>query len=95
MPFLEQPQRFDPYWKAEHRNVLKMADSHLTVSSRYYSGVFHRRNEVLIDHCSVVVCYYDGQPGGTHYTVKLAQRQGREIINLCETQKGRSLINHG
>lgn len=84
VPFPEQAQRFEPFWKAEHARAVKEAQRVITISEQYHSGVFYRRNDFLVDNASVLVCYYDGQPGGTHYTVQLAEKKQLEIINLCE-----------
>ena len=36
----------------------------------------------MLDHSSVLVCYYDGRPGGTRYTVEYALRRGIEIFDV-------------
>lgn len=82
VPFPEQAQRFEPFWKDEHARVIKEGGKLITISNQYHSGVFHRRNDYLIDNSSVLVCYYHGQPGGTHYTVGCARLCGMEIVNL-------------
>lgn len=86
VPFPEQSNKFAPFWKVEYNNILMQAQQSITLSGSYHSGVFHRRNDYLINNSSVLVCYYDGQPGGTHYTVNLAQRRGLEIINLFQSE---------
>ncbi|MCD7968783.1 MAG: DUF1273 domain-containing protein [Alistipes sp.] len=82
VPFPDQAFNFAPYWKVEHSNILRHAQRCLTLFGSYHRSVYHRRNDFLVENSSVLVCYYDGQPGGTHYTVTLAQRRGLEIINL-------------
>lgn len=84
VPFPEQAQRFEPFWKAESARVIKEAQMVITISEQYHSVVFHRRNDFLVDNASVMVCYYDGQPGGTRYTVQLAEKKQLEIINICK-----------
>jgi len=82
LPFPEQSAKYTLYWKTEYLEILQKSDCQITISDHYRSGVYHRRNDFLIDHSSVIVCYYDGQPGGTHYTVKKSMQHRLEIINL-------------
>lgn len=93
IPFPEQAERFKPYWQKEYNEILKNADSHITLSPRYYTGVYHRRNEFLTDHCSALVCYYDGQPGGTEYTVNMALKAKKEVVNLCSHVRKGPIVN--
>ena len=44
----------------------------------------HRRNRYLVDHGCVCVCYLTGDSGGTAYTVRYAEKQGLEIINIAQ-----------
>lgn len=81
VPFPEQAQRFEAFWKGEHARVI-IEGGKLIISDQYHRGVFHRRNDFLINNSSVVVCYYDGQYGGTHYTVVFATKKLLEVINL-------------
>ena len=39
-----------------------------------------RRNRYLIDHADCLIAVYDGQPGGTRYTVEYAQKKGLYIM---------------
>lgn len=56
------------------------------LSPVYYPDCFHRRNDFLVDNASVVVCYYDGQRGGTAYTVKRAARMHVPVVNLYASE---------
>ena len=40
----------------------------------------------MVGASSLLVCYFDGQPGGTAQTVRLAEHDGLEIINLADPQ---------
>jgi len=41
----------------------------------------------MVDHISRMMCYYDGDKGGTKYTVKYAEQNNLQITNLYETIK--------
>ena len=40
------------------------------------------RNDYLVAHAATLVAWYDGSPGGTHYTVQRALHRGLEFIQL-------------
>ncbi|MCD7963276.1 MAG: DUF1273 domain-containing protein [Rikenellaceae bacterium] len=90
VPFPDQAFNFAPYWKVEHSNILRQAQRNITLFGSYHRSVYHRRNDFLIENSSILVCYYDGQPWGTHYTVTAARKQGLNIENLCQTEKASS-----
>ena len=63
--------------------LLSQADKTVITSPSYTNaGVYHIRNRYLVDHCSLIVCYFNGTPGGTQKTLEFAQRSGKQIITL-------------
>jgi len=87
IPFPQQSRFFADYWKREFDSIKKDSDYQIIISDQYGRWIYHRRNDFLFANCSVMVCYYDGQRGGTHYTLETACKHNREIINLCKTPK--------
>ena len=80
-----QPYRdhgFTGPWGVIHSLVMSRADKIVYSAEEYSRQVYHVRNRYLVDHSSRLICYYDGQAGGTDYTVKYARNKGLEIINL-------------
>lgn len=71
------------------RRISESADIVVNICSGYHNRCFFMRNDYLVENSSLLVCYYDGQHGGTHYTVKLARRQGLPIINILESNDPR------
>ena len=51
-------------------------------SSNYFTGCFSVRNRFMVDSSSLLICYFDGQAGGTAQTVHYAQDSGLHIVNL-------------
>lgn len=84
VPYPKQAAGLSDLWRRYHRYCSENADTIITTSPNYSYGCFYRRNDFLIDNCSLLVCYYDGQPGGTRYTTDKAHRQKIEIINIYE-----------
>lgn len=82
VPFEGQQTRFSAADRARFDRVLAAADEVEVLSPVYHRGCYAVRNDFLVDHAAVVVAWYDGMPGGTHYTVRRALRRGLEIINL-------------
>lgn len=83
VPFVGQEQRFCAADRDRYRRVLAAADRIVTLSPVYHAGCYAVRNNYLVDHASTLVAWYDGSPGGTHYTVRRAQRRGLVVRNLA------------
>lgn len=64
------------------RTLLSVADRVTYVAESYSTGVFHRRNDFLVDNCSLLVAWWDGRRSGTGYTVARARSMRRRIINI-------------
>lgn len=82
VPFEGQQTRFSGADRARFDRVLAEADGVEVLSVAYHRGCYAVRNDFLVDHAAVLVAWYDGMPGGTHYTVRRALRRGLEIVNL-------------
>ena len=82
IPFDGQERRFSPADRERFGRVLAAADRSIVLAPAYHAGCYAVRNNYLVDHASVLVAWYDGAPGGTHYTVRRALSRGLEFINL-------------
>lgn len=82
IPFRGQESRFSPADRDRFRRVLAAADRSVTLAPAYYAGCYAVRNNYLVDHAALLVAWYDGLPGGTHYTVRRALARGLEFVNL-------------
>ena len=81
LPFKRHGFSSEP-WRTLHRMVLGGASEVVTLASKYYTQAYHDRNRYMVDHSSRLICYYDGQKGGTAYTIKYATKQELAIINV-------------
>lgn len=63
-------------------SVTASTDVIITLSRRYYSGCYYRRDDYLVCHASALICYLDGSGSGTRYTVRKARQKGLAIVNL-------------
>ena len=64
--------------------ILAKADEVYYASEFYSRTCMHERNIRLVTGSDTCVAYYhEGSPGGTAFTVKYAQRNGVNLINLA------------
>lgn len=82
-PAEEQTEKWNEDDMAEFRRLLLAADTVEICSEHYFDGCMKLRNQRLVNLADVCVCYYSGkQRSGTGQTVRMAERQGKEIVNL-------------
>lgn len=73
----------------EYQKILKAADSVEVVSKHYGKNCMKKRNGRLVELGDVCVCYCNEKNtrSGTRQTVRIAEKQGKEIINLFTERK--------
>lgn len=81
----EQTADWDIDDKEEYQRILKAADSVEIVSEHYDKDCMKKRNERLVELGDICLCYYDKKKirSGTGQTVRMAEKQGKKIINLA------------
>lgn len=63
--------------------IAKKSSSVVFVSeTEYYNGCMQKRNRYMVDTSGLLLAVYDGQPGGTKYTVDYARSQNKKVIIL-------------
>ena len=80
IPCPEQADKWSKEDKERYRNILEACDKTLVTSPRYVKGCMHKRDRALVDMCDVLVAVFDGQKGGTEFTVNYAKSKGRKTI---------------
>ncbi len=83
VPFRGQPSRYPSSAAASYENILARAARVVVLSEHYYQGCYKVRNDFLVANASALICYFDGQDGGTKYTVAKARKEGLQIFNIC------------
>ncbi|MGO5029448.1 SLOG family protein [Candidatus Agathobaculum pullicola] len=86
IPFDRQADRYSPAWKRHFNHCLLAADRVFALSRDYYTGCYAARNRFMVDASSLLICYFDGKPGGTAQTVRMASQNGLQIVNLADDQ---------
>lgn len=85
IPFAEQRRYFDDDSQSQYDKIMDAADFHSILSPNYYTKCLLRRNDWMLERSSALICYFNGNSGGTAYTVTKARRAEFTIINLHET----------
>jgi len=79
------PQQ-DNQWSADdqrrRKKILRHATSSITTGDYPSKANFLKRNRYMVDKADVVVCAYDGQSGGTAYTVNYALNNDKIVIQI-------------
>lgn len=62
--------------------VFQQSERVMYLEPEYSYGVYYRRNEWLVDHSSLLICYCNSSRGGTKMTMDYAASQDIPLINL-------------
>ena len=82
VPFYGQRETLNSFDKKIYDEVLESCDEIIVLSQSYYPGCMYARNRYMVDNSDMVIAYYRGRRGGTHYTVKYAEEKGKKIIYI-------------
>ena len=80
--FYTKEKCWTPDWVKRAKAVFELTDIGLSLENEYRSGIYYKRNDVLIEYSSELICYWDGGNGGTKYTHDKAESKGLTISNL-------------
>lgn len=86
IPFAAQAEQWGDEWRELYQDVLLHSDRTFCLAEDYSPDCFYHRNRFLVQGASRMICWYDGQTGGTAYTVRLARKEGLWIDNLADPQ---------
>lgn len=86
VPHPGQADKWSSDYRFRYDCMLSAADAVTVLCPGYSPNCFHVRNRYMIENSSYLIAYYDGQPGGTSYTVSYAKKRGLQIDNLCDDQ---------
>ena len=83
-PAEEQVNGWNKSQIEEYMLILNKADTVTVLSEHYTDDCMKRRNERLVELADCCVCYCNNRRSGTGQTVKMAEKKGIEVFNLCE-----------
>jgi uncharacterized phage-like protein YoqJ len=79
MPYPNQASRWTAEEKTRHADILTECDIVTHVSEKYAAGCMRKRNRYMVNNACLLICVYDGQPGGTGFTVSYAEKKTLDI----------------
>ena len=91
VPCADQASRWSDADRKTYHAILDQADEVKVLSPTYYEGCMHLRNQFMVQHASLCICYLRRFSGGTGYTVRYALTCDRNIINLCLPEQADSV----
>jgi len=75
-------------WREEdvirYENVTAIADEVKCLSPVYFDGCMHVRNRYMVDNSELLIAYLKSISGGSGYTVRYAEGQGKSVINIFD-----------
>lgn len=83
VPFEGFESNWSVDWKKHYKLVRKELDWIHVVSAGYSPEVYQRRNQYMVDHSSMVLAVFNGEPGGTLNTIRYAQTE-RVPVKIVE-----------
>lgn len=85
VPFAGQQEKWSADWQRRYQVVLDQCDEAITLNPSYTRWAFDQRNRYMVDRCRYCITYFDGKHGGTENTVLYAQKNGRVVLNIFNT----------
>ncbi len=82
IPFPDQAKAWPLSEQRRRYKILTSSDTSYIISDKYSRDCFFARNRYMVDKADVVVCAYDGQKGGTAYTVDYALKHDKIVIQI-------------
>ena len=67
-------------WQKRYHDVLDSADLSRIISPHFSMSCYQKRNMWMVDHSSLLIAAFNGEPGGTRNTIQYAQQTCVETI---------------
>jgi len=84
LPCRNQDEKWTDRQKQLYRSLLGEADAVHYVSEEYTPDCMKERNYYMVDNSAFCICAFLRDISGTGQTVRYAERQGLQIINVAE-----------
>ena len=94
MPFRGQEVKYPDSDKRLYYEIMDETDHSICLYDRYTPNRdYIDRNRAMLDHASMLVCYFNGESGGTASTVFDARNREMQILSICGHRAARR-YNH-
>lgn len=82
IPYPTFAQYFSSEQRAQYDNIMSHATIIRYASDSYHTGVYNRRNNMLVEGATHLIAWWNGSRSGTEYTLRRARKQGCTTRNL-------------
>lgn len=83
IPCISQTHLWNKTDKDKHKFLVDKADDMIILHDEYKRGVMHYRNRYMVDNSELLLAIYDDSAkGGTFYTVNLALKQHKKVVQF-------------
>ena len=82
VPCGTQPDRWNRWQRKKYNRLIDQCDKVTVLSVCYTPECMMQRNRYMVDHSSLLLCCYNGRPGGTMNTILYAPREGVSVITI-------------
>jgi uncharacterized phage-like protein YoqJ len=82
IPCLNQHKNFSLFQKREYERMVASADEKIVLQQEYDKYCMLKRNNFMVDNCSVLVTYLRKTTGGTAYTERYANKKNVHVIKI-------------
>ena len=79
-PYEGQADRWSAEYRERYYNILAVADEEVILRPHYSRGCMQERNRYMVDRAAHMIAVYNGEVGGTKYTVDYAVKKGLEVV---------------
>lgn len=79
IPCEEQAAKWPERDRERYFHLVELCDFETVVQRHYDRGCMLRRNRYMVDRSALLIAAYDGNLGGTMYTLSYAMKQGVEV----------------
>ena len=86
VPCVGQELKWKPDQQKRYKNILKRCDEVITLSDHYTSTCMNDRNKYMVDHSSICIACWNGQPSGTRNTLLYAKEKNLKIRIINPTK---------
>lgn len=85
IPYKKQPDKWNSAWKMRYHRLLMNCEGQKNVFGfqTYARGLERFLDQYLIDHTTLLICYYDGRQGDAQEAYFYAKEKERSILNLA------------
>lgn len=82
IPHEGQANYWDEHWRDRYFKALSQVDEKVLIQMNYTKDCMHKRNRYMVEHSQHLIAVWDGQTGGTAYTLNYAKKKGLNIVIL-------------